>query len=318
MPGPFLRGARPTPRHRLAAAMPFRPTSRQIRALPAWFGVVPQSMNMEGNSTYGDCVTAEQAAMLMANSCAAYTNQGAQLVVAESIAVAWARAGGYLNGADLDPVIEDMQTRPMTVNGVGYTNGPGLAVDYTNQDTLCAAIAQGPVKLGIAADQLGKTQAGNSNGWFGTGWSKDNNEDHCVGAWGFGKASDLYANLFKTPVPTGLDPDTFVILVYTWMTVGVIDWPSFQATVGEAWLRNPTSPQMVPVVPTPAPTPTPGPTPTPAYLSNVPLTAGWFDPASLTYHAPVNWASSINAYNDELVGDDTRKTFNVPITYKAQ
>ena len=35
-----------------------------------------------------------------------------------------------------------------------YDDGPYYSVDWTNAGTLQSAISQGPVKLGIAADQL--------------------------------------------------------------------------------------------------------------------------------------------------------------------
>ena len=52
----FLRGAIPTPRHRLAAAHPHVPTRA---ALPAQVAYVPAKLSMWGNNQYGDCVTAE-------------------------------------------------------------------------------------------------------------------------------------------------------------------------------------------------------------------------------------------------------------------
>jgi hypothetical protein len=41
---------------------------------------------------------------------------------------------------------------------------------------------QGPVKIGVAADQIENAwhTTGVRSGWFGTGFHADNDEDHCV------------------------------------------------------------------------------------------------------------------------------------------
>jgi hypothetical protein len=312
---PFPTGLRPTPRHRLAAAFPFRPTLGMVLALPTWFGVAPKGCNMEGNDVDGDCVTAEEAAAIIAYSLYCGIPE---VDVPAAVAVAWATKHGVLNGADLEPVIQDMQTDGMTVNGVTYTDGSPEAIDYTNKQTLFAAIIQGPVKIGIASSQLQNVQGvGQGNGWVCTGFSKDENEDHCTGLWGGGTAADLFANVFKMPVPSGVDPTTWFWQMYTWAGYGVIDDPSLQNICGEAWLRNPTNLQMQPVGPTPGPTPTPppGPTPTP---SPIPATAGWFDPISSAAHAPSGWTTGVNAFNKEIIADEGRKIFIFPSGWNFQ
>jgi hypothetical protein len=126
----------------------------------------------------------------------------------------------------------------------------------------------------VAANQLEKAGAGNASGWLGLDFRHDANEDHCVNLCGYGTLAQLAAMLKVTlpaSLPAGLTPASIGYLLYTWSTIGIVDQQSMINITGEAWVRNPTTPQTpapapIPTptpTPTPAPTPTPGPTPTP-------------------------------------------------------
>ncbi len=254
---PLLRGAIPTPRHQLAASIPFQTRP----GIPASWGVLPKTLQMWGNGEYGDCVTAEECAAIAAYS----TMLGVPTVlIPDSACTSWARQHGYLNGADLTSVMQDMASDGISSGGVTYRDGHPTSVNYSDNANLSSAIYTGPVKVGIAANQLERAGAGSKMGWIGTGFHRDGNEDHCVGYWGFGTAqqlADLMHNTLGISVSLGnLAPGSPSYYLYTWKTVGIIDQQSTDNVVGEAWVRTPS---VIPTPPWTVPTPTPTPTPTP-------------------------------------------------------
>ena len=219
------RGARPSPRHRLAGATPHR----ILGETPEQMITIPAKLSYWLNDIDGDCVTAEEAAKLAMNS--------PEIFVADAVVQAWATAHGVLNGADLISVLDWMAEAGFVQDGNQYNDGPAVAVDWTDPDTLKNAIAQGPVKLGIAGDQL-ENVVGTTNGWLATGFTDDTNEDHCVSLCGYGSISWLLSQLGAT-VPSGVDGTQPGYGMFTWATIGVIDIPSMLAITGEAWLRSP-------------------------------------------------------------------------------
>lgn len=250
-------GAIPTPRHKLIAAK--RHVPLPASSLPATFGVIPKQLNMWGNSTYGDCVSAEEA---FAKACYSTMAGVSEVFIPRNNVVAWARQNGFLNGANLTNVMDTMAQSGMPdASGKVYTDGPYEAVNYSDDATLRSAIFQGPVKIGVAASQL-QGVVGGTNGWTATGFRPDNNEDHCVALCGFGTYQAL-ATMMGVQVPAGANPTGPAYLLYTWDTIGIIDQASMINITGEAWLRTPTTPQTPMPTPTPAPTPTPVPTPAP-------------------------------------------------------
>jgi hypothetical protein len=257
MPDPTVqrpRGARPSPRNKLAAALPYRVRG----STPPQFIVVPKQLSMWLNDTQGDCVTAEEAA---AKAMASVMAGQSEIFIQDATVQAWASAHGVLNGADLASVLEWMQSAGFSQDGDLYNDGPHQSVDWTSPAVLQNAISQGPVKIGVAAAQL-ESVVGNGNGWFGVGFSKDTNEDHCVNLCGFGPMSWLAAQL-GVSVPSGVDGTQQGYALYTWKTIGIIDVPSLLAICGEAWLRSPTTVVVGPNGPPPVPIPTPVPVPTP-------------------------------------------------------
>ena len=232
---PLLRGAKPSPRHRLAAAVPVR----IVGPTPPQFLWKPVQLSMWLNATYGCCVTSEEA---FAKAC-----NNPEIFITDDTVLAWATANNVLNGADLTQVLDLMQSAGFSQDGNIYNDGPFNSVDWTNTTALQNAIAQGPVKIGVAADQL-ETAVGTSNppvsGWFATGFQKDTNVDHCTSLCGFGSIAWLSFQILAVynvavPLPAGIDTTLPAYAMFTWDSIGIIDVPSMLAITGEAWLRNP-------------------------------------------------------------------------------
>jgi hypothetical protein len=224
------RGALAAPRHMLAAATPFVPKI----AAPLNYIVIPSQLSIWGNDTYGDCVTAEEAFAKACNT--------PEIFIPEADVIAWATARNYLNGAYLTDVMKTMQNDGFNEAGYVYDDGGYSSVDWTNAAALQSAIALGPVKLGVAADQLETAYwtTGGRSGWFATGFHSDSNEDHCVSLCGYGTISWLASQL-KVAVPTGIDGTKPAYAMFTWDSIGIIDVPSMIAMTHEAWLRQPTT-----------------------------------------------------------------------------
>lgn len=289
------RGAFPTPRHRLAAATPFTPNAWHLAAIPSTFLTLPRQLSMLGNSTYGDCVSAEEGAAKMAYSIWGQVGKPPAITITDQTVIDWARAHRVLNGANLEPVIQMMQTSGMqATNGYRYCDGSPITIDYTNDATLRAAIMQGPVKIGVAANQLESAvnSTNGANGWVLANGYTDNREDHCVGLWGFGTIADLASAFvaagYPVSIPHGTDTSVDAYALYTWACVGIIDRPTMIGLTGEAWLRTPTTLGVTPPAPSPSPAPTPIPTPTPipvpsGYTGSLSLDTGLFGRVNLSY-----------------------------------
>jgi hypothetical protein len=221
------RGAFPSPRHRLAAATPHR----IIGDTPDRFLWLPVKMSMWLNDQDGDCVTAEEA---FAKACS-----NPEIFITDDTVFQWASKNNALNGAYLPDVLTLMQTAGFQQDGNLYNDGPHSSVDWSDETVLRNAIVQGPVKIGVAADQLENAVPNPpSNGWFASGFSEDSAEDHCVSLPGFGPTSWLADQLgVGSIVPSGFASLAYAL--FTWDSIGIIDFPSLMAITGEAWLRNP-------------------------------------------------------------------------------
>ena len=238
------RGASPTPRHVLAAAMPYAPEGESAaiiiqRRAPPNYVRLPAKISMWGNYYDGDCVTAEEA---FAKACNA-----PEVFVPDNIVTSWADAHGVLNGANLHEVMVWMQTGGFVETGHTYDDGSILSVNWTNAAVLNHAIWEGPVKIGVAADQLlatwrahGGNVNGGKSGWLATGYHADPNEDHCVSLCGYGTMTWLASELHTT-VPAGVNGANPGYALFTWDSIGIIDTPSLLAITQEAWLRSPTT-----------------------------------------------------------------------------
>ncbi len=251
---PLMRGAFPSPRHKLAATPP------HIAApAPQVFSRLAAKLSFWGNNVDGDCVSAEEAAAKAADG----------IFMDDSTLIAWARKHGWLNGANLTDVMDAMISEGIMVNGVNYKDGPYRSVDWTDYATLCSAIYQGSVKVGVAAAQLEAAATPGRNGWIMLTARHDGNIDHCTNYAGYGPLSYCCAML-GVEVPSGIDPNLPCLIKFTWDSYGILSHDANKAICGEAWLRNPTTvgispnpaPDPIPV-PTPVPTPGPGPSPRP-------------------------------------------------------
>lgn len=237
----FKTGAIPTPRHKLAAAMPFR----AVQAPPPQVIVIPPFLEMWLNDQYGDCVTAEEAFAKAAYSVFAGLPETR---ITDATVLAFCNAYGFLNGANLTDVMDKMISAGFHQDQ-GYKDGPYNSVDYSNETVLQGALAQGPVKIGIDSQAL-PSGAGNTSGWSASGGSPGQytNEDHCVALCGYGPSTALFGALHGT-MPGGFPASGY--LLYTWSTIGVVDHAWIMSTCGEAWLRNPTTPGVTPTPPLP-------------------------------------------------------------------
>ena len=120
-----------------------------------------------------------------------------------------------------------------------YDDGQHYSVNWISQVVLEGAIQQGPVKLGIAADQLNGVYDWR-NGWFATGFHHDSKEDHSVSLCGYGTLGWL-AQQLGVQVPHGVNGGSPGYAMFSWSTIGIIDVPSLIAITQEAWLRVPTT-----------------------------------------------------------------------------
>lgn len=237
------RGAIPSPRHVLAAAVPHVHDASIV--VPTSYLMWPAALSYWGNDQYGDCVTAEEAfAKAAANP---------QTVFSYNEVVGWAAANGYLNGATLPSVLNAMQNYGFSLNGNLYNDGPYNSVDWTDATALQSAIyTNGPVKIGVGAEnfqtaapgQIGVVSPG-VNGWTMFGYPTGNQEDHCVSLCGYGTLSDLVALFLAQGVtvtpPSSISSTTPCYAMFTWNSIGIIDQQSMQNMTGEAWVRKPTT-----------------------------------------------------------------------------
>lgn len=300
------RGAIMSPPHRIMMARP-----HQLRAnVPSSFGIVPKQLSMWLNDTYGDCVTAEEAFAKAAWS----TMVGLpELFVPDAEVQRWASAGGFLNGAVLDEVLDAMAKSGFNVNGVNYTDGGKESVDYTNWATLTSALSTGPVKIGVDADDIESAvnTTNGASGWFGSGWNDGSNQDHCVSLCGYGTVTECYGFL-NLPVPSAAtsSANAQAVLLYTWKSIGVVLYPSLAAVMSEAWVRTPTTPQQV--APTPSPTPVPVPGPTPMPTPDVPADAIWYSPSLHEIHDGSSWKHNVNNINQTVSIHTAQKQVDIP------
>jgi hypothetical protein len=242
------------------------------------FWIFPKKMSYWLNDQYGDCVTAQQA---FARACSG-------IWITNDTVMSWATKNGTLNGADLPPVASLMAKSGFSQDSNIYGCGPqDLAVDYTDVNTLCAAIftsgqSGGCIQAGIDGNQL-PSSAGNVNGWFLTVNQKTQDEDHCIAYCGYGTSIQFVSAMntafpdLNLKLPANVSTTNIGIATYTWSTIGWSDYKCVSNMTGEAWMQSPPTavigsgqrqtvdvytyqPTPPPVPPTPTPTPTP-PTP---------------------------------------------------------
>jgi hypothetical protein len=224
------RGAIPSPRHELAAAMPHIPLPK----VPPTKLYFPKQLSIWHNDLHGDCVTAEEA---FAKAC-----HVPEIFITDAEVETWAKAHGDYEGAIIINVLRAMQKRGFDQGGKTYDDGSSNSVNWTDSNVLRSAIFHGPVKIGVAANQLETTCRAHNfkTGWFASGYTADTTEDHCVSLCGYGTI-DWLAKQLKATVPAGVDTSQQAYALFTWGSIGIIDIPSMLAITHEAWLRTPTT-----------------------------------------------------------------------------
>jgi hypothetical protein len=231
------RGAIPSPRHELAAAMPHVPDP--AIAVPPSFLMWPSQISSWNNYIYGDCVSAEEAF--------AKITAAPHVFIPEATVVAWAQAHGYLNGAYLTAVMHTMQTQGFQANKHTYDDGPYNSVNWTVPAILNSAIySHGPVKIGVGAEDFQTNAHGHvtpgTSGWAMCNYPKNQPEDHCVSLCGYGTLAQLTALFHQHKVvvkpPPGM-PTGLCYAMFTWNSIGIIDAQSMLNMTYEAWIRNP-------------------------------------------------------------------------------
>ena len=223
-----MRGAIPSPRHRLAGARPHVAAT----PTPPQFLWKPAQLSMWGNDVYGDCTVAEEAFAKGAT---------AGVFMPDVTVIQWAKHSDAINGDTLIDVLDKMQVNGFALNGKNYDDGAPVSVDWTDADLLTNAIAQGPIKTGVAAQQLQNAVPDPPvSGWFANGFQQDQNMDHCVDVCGYGPIAWLLSQLGGT-LPSNVDGTQPGYAIFTWNSIGVVDVPSFLAITCETWLRQPTT-----------------------------------------------------------------------------
>lgn len=262
-PGGFPTGAVPTPRSKLANAIPFIPPAFGAdgrKKAPEHLAYIAPKLSYWGNDRYGICVTAEEA------YCKGCTIPGgpAGEFMPESMVISWARGNGWLNGASLTGVMDDMKRQgfPLTASQ-RYNNGGYKSVDWEDESILQEALAVGPVKIAMRAAAL-PSGAGSVQGWYVFGDNSTNRSDHSIPIVGYGRADYLYDQL-ELPLPSAIPASRLCYLLFTWSTLGIADHAWLMGCTDEAWVRSPTTvgvpPLPIPQPPIPPPPPPPPPPP---------------------------------------------------------
>lgn len=237
---------------RASRTAPFIPS----KSAPAELAYVPKRLSYWGNNRYGICVTSEEAFAKVA--------QFPEFFWEESLCIAWARKYGWLNGASLDGVMDDMIADGFSVGSQRYHDGKYKTVDWGNEAILRAALGEvGIVKIAMNANAL-PSGAGSQQGWYVRGDNSNTNSNHCVSIAGYGSADYLYSRLEVTR-PSAVPANAQGYLVFTWSTIGFVDHEWIMGCTDEAFVRNPTTvgvpPLPIPGPPTPPPPPPPPPGP---------------------------------------------------------
>lgn len=231
LPPKMPRGALPSPRFKLAEAIPHQLT---IGIAPSNFLNVAKKISFWGNDKYANCVTAEEA---FAKGCG-----NPQVFIQDQLAINWASDNGFLGGAHISDVLDRMTKVGFRFGGATYNDGFFNSVNWTNTSLLHNAISIGTVKIGIGANQFEAAyhKRTREQGWFAFGFKSEIKTDHCISLCGYGTLAWL-ASKFNVTLPTGIKGEDIGYAFFTWNSIGIIDRKSMLAITSEAWLRNPTT-----------------------------------------------------------------------------
>ncbi len=220
-----------SPNYELAAAQPYQAGAAAPESFLAW----PIEIGFWGNDRESNSSWAEEA---FAKACA----EPRVSIPVEAVLQA-SRERGTSSFAAF------MQTHGFPVEGRAYLDGPFYSVEWTNEAALNGAIASaGPVKIGVASAPLtsgsqGRVTPGRS-GWALWGIPESQPEDHWASLFGYGPLAVLVDQFERHGVlveaPPGM-PTRRCYAMFTWGSVGIIDWQSLMNIASEAWVRNPTT-----------------------------------------------------------------------------
>jgi hypothetical protein len=187
------------------------------------------------NDSYGCCVGSEEMEYL--KFCGPATS-GVEVSIPDANAMQWFRSFGCLDGANIEDAMVYRQTHgAVDAQGAAHCSGKHGSIDFTNQLEVQLALQYfRSMKIGIAAGQV-QSVCNDKNGWYLGNARRDQDIDHCVGIYGCGEVGFLASLFPSNSIPSGVDPKSFGLLMYTWATLGIIDWASFKAITGEAWVR---------------------------------------------------------------------------------
>ena len=253
----FLRGARPSKRHKLQAQNAFRFSG----TLPPWtINSVPTRPQMDGNDRYGDCTCACLGNVI--DVVKRILGVGGGPIPSANV-VSWAISHGFQDGAEIIDVLDALATDPM-IDGAGNACliGPNSGVDYTDTESVYAALAYHyALDLGVDAQPFEDASAGNSPVCvIPVLTQRYANIDHSVPAFDFGTASILatsYAEAYGVSVSLGEVGDGEPCLgIETWGTLCIVPVRSFELLAGEAHVIEKFPAPMPPPSP-PSPTPSP-------------------------------------------------------------
>jgi hypothetical protein len=182
--------------------------------------------------------------------------------------------------------------------------GKPSTVDFSNEDTLKSAIANGPVSIAIDAGAL-PSGAGNKSGWSAFGGRSHPNTNHCVSLHGYGPTSDLFKALGLI-APANAPANGYYL--FTWSTIGVVDHAWLMQTTAEAWVRTPTVTDLGP-----APPPPPVPSTITVAIANVTGAVGVpvkFSPTATGGTSPYVFLFEYGDSQQDAAGQHTYKTAN--------
>jgi hypothetical protein len=224
-------GEFPTPNHELAAAQPYKAVGTAPESFLAW----PIEIRVWEDENLNNSIWVEEAF--------AKASAEPKVFIPADVVLLTARKCGSSNFARF------MQTHGFEMDGTAYLDGPFHSVDWTNKVVLNGAIANvGPVKIGVASASLASRSHGQvtpgMSGWAIYGVPTAQLEDHCASLCGYGPLGALvglferYGNNVNVPsdMPSGL-----CYAMFTWGSIGIVDWQSLMNIIGEAWVRNPTT-----------------------------------------------------------------------------
>jgi hypothetical protein len=219
-------GALPTPNHELAAARRFRASGAAPKSSISW----PERIGPWGD----DSNWAEEA---FAKACAE-----PRVLIPPDVVLSALRKCGSSNFAAF------MRTDGFQMDGKAYLDGPFYLVNWTDAEALNGAIANGPVKIGVASANLGSNSQGQviagTSGWAIHDLPAGPPEDHWASLFGYGPLTtlvDLFGhNGVNVKLPSSMPPG-YCYAMFIWDSVGIIDAQSLMNITGEAWIRNPTT-----------------------------------------------------------------------------